>query len=90
VEARPAGRRESARFPAGATRQVLEADFRRIYAAEHDTTVYSLVRELLQEKLETEARVRIAAKRFLEIAENGPYVTADVIGIAREELHERS
>jgi plasmid stability protein len=62
----------------------------KVYAAEHDTTISCLVRELLQEKLQGEGRVQAAAKRVLEIAEKGPYFKADLKTIPREELHERS
>jgi plasmid stability protein len=61
----------------------------KIYAAEHDTTINSLVRELLQEKLTREGRARAAADRLLALAEAGPYFTTDPAAIAREELHER-
>jgi len=61
----------------------------KIYAAEHDTTINSLVRELLREKLSREARARAAADRFLAIAERGPYFTIDPGSICHEELYER-
>jgi plasmid stability protein len=61
----------------------------KIYAAEHDTTVNSLVRELLQEKLTREGRARAAAERVLQLAECGPYSAVDPSSIRREELHER-
>jgi hypothetical protein len=61
----------------------------KIYAAEHDTTINSLVRELLQEKLRREGRARAAADRLLAIADRGPYFTADPGSVSREELHER-
>jgi plasmid stability protein len=61
----------------------------KIYAAQHDTTINSLVRELLQEKLNHDVRVRAAAERLLAIAEGGPYFTMDPASIRREELHDR-
>ena len=62
----------------------------KIYAAEHDTTINSLVRELLQEKLSREGRARAATDRLLAIADRGPYFTTDPSSIPREKLHERS
>ncbi len=61
----------------------------KIYAAEHDTTINTVVRELLEETLSRESRARAAAQRFLEIAERGPLSTVDPGSIRREELHER-
>jgi plasmid stability protein len=62
----------------------------KIYAAEHDTTINSLVRELLQEKLTREGRAWAAAERLLAVAERGPYFKTDPSSIRREELYERS
>jgi len=61
----------------------------KVYAAEHDTTVNALIRELLQEKVDAEARARAAVERFLAIAEAGPYSSIDPGSIRREDLHER-
>jgi len=61
----------------------------KIYAAGHDTTINTLVRELLQEKLTPDVRTRAAIKRLLALADEGPYFTADPGSIRREELHER-
>jgi plasmid stability protein len=61
----------------------------KVYAAEHDTTVNALVRELLQEKLSSEERARAAAQRLLELAERGPHFTTDPGSIRREDLYER-
>jgi plasmid stability protein len=61
----------------------------KVYAAQHDTTVNALVRELLQTHVSAEARARAAAERFLAIADRGPYFTADPGAIRREELYER-
>jgi plasmid stability protein len=61
----------------------------KVYAAEHDTTINALVRELLQEALIRQGRTRAAADRLLGLADQGPYFTADPGSIPREELHER-
>jgi plasmid stability protein len=61
----------------------------KIYAAEHDTTVNALVRELLQDKISAEARAKAAVQRFLQLAERGPYSSVDPGSIRREELYER-
>jgi hypothetical protein len=61
----------------------------KVYAAQHDTTINTLVRELLQEKLTREGRARAAADRLLALAERGPYFAIDPGSIQREELHER-
>ena len=61
----------------------------KVYAAQHDTTVNAVVRELLQTHVSAEARARAAAERVLAIAERGPYSTVDPSTIRREELYER-
>jgi plasmid stability protein len=61
----------------------------KIYAAEHDTTVNAVVRQVLEEKLSAETRARAAAQRFLRLAEHGPYSTVNPLSIRREELYER-
>lgn len=61
----------------------------KVYAAEHGTTITTLVRELLQEALTREGRARAAADRLLALADQGPYFTADPGSIRREELYER-
>ena len=61
----------------------------KVYAAEHDTTINKLVRELLQEALIRQGRARAAADRLLALAEQGPYFTIDPGSIRREELYER-
>ncbi len=61
----------------------------KIYAAQHDTSINAIVRELLEERVSEEARVRAAVRRLLEIAERGPYFTTDPGSIRREELYER-
>jgi len=61
----------------------------KIYAAQHDTTVNALVRDLLQAKISAEARAKAATQRFLHLAEQGPHSTVDPGTIHREELYER-
>jgi len=61
----------------------------KVYAAEHDTTINTLVRELLQEALSREDKARAAAARLLAIAKAGPYFSIDPGSISRDELHER-
>jgi len=61
----------------------------KVYAAQHNTTMNALLRELLLEKLSKDDRVRTAAQRFLELARKGPNSTVDPHTIRREELHER-
>ena len=61
----------------------------KVYAAEHDTTINGLVRDLLQEMLTREGRARAAANRLLALAEQGPFFTTDPSSIRREELYER-
>jgi plasmid stability protein len=61
----------------------------KIYAAEHETTVNAMVRQLLEEKLTAEARARAAAERILQIAGRGPHSLVDPGSIRREELYER-
>ena len=61
----------------------------KVYAAEHDTTINTLVRELLQETLARTSRAQAAVDRLLALADRGPYFTTDPGAIRREELHER-
>ena len=61
----------------------------KVYAAEHDTTINAMVRDLLREALSRESRARTAVDRLLGLADRGPYFTADPGAIRREELHER-
>lgn len=60
-----------------------------MYAAEHDTSINALVRELLEDKVTQQKRARAAADRILDIASRGPYTAVDPGLIRREELHER-
>ncbi len=61
----------------------------KVFAAEHNTTLNSLIRQLLQEKLSRDARSRSAANRLLALADRGPYFTLEPSSFSREELHER-
>ena len=61
----------------------------KIYAAEHETSVNAVVRDLLQDALQSKSATRIAAKRFLALSDSGPLFTGDPGSISREELHER-
>jgi plasmid stability protein len=61
----------------------------KVYAAERDTTINALVRELLQDAIVREGRARIAADRLLALADQGPYFKTDPGSIPREELYER-
>ncbi len=61
----------------------------KVYAAEHDTTVNALVRELLLERLSPADRARAATKRILEIAQNGVSSPVDPGSIRREDIYDR-
>lgn len=61
----------------------------KVYAAQHDTTVNSMVRELLEEKLSSTDKMQAAVDRILAFADKGPYFTADLSSIDRDEYHER-
>ena len=59
------------------------------YAAAHDTSVNTLVRELLEQKLNSRDQTRDVVKRLLELAEQGLQTNVDPGSIRREELYER-
>ena len=61
----------------------------KVYAAEHDTSVNALVKELLEEKLTLGSRIPAAGRRMLDLAEQGPSSSVDPGSIRRDELHER-
>jgi hypothetical protein len=61
----------------------------RIFAAQRDTTLNALLREMLQEKLDKEGRMRAAIERMLDIADHGPWSHVDPGSFRREELYER-
>jgi hypothetical protein len=61
-----------------------------VYAAEHNTTLNTLVRELLEEKLSAQARAKAAAERLLQLSKEGRLLSPiDPSTIRREELYER-
>jgi plasmid stability protein len=61
----------------------------KVYAAQRDTSINSVVKELLEQVVSAEDRVRAAGARILEIAENGPFSSVDPGSVSREEMHER-
>jgi len=61
----------------------------KVYAAQHDTNVNTIVRELLQQHLNSQERARLAADRLLALADQGPYFEIDPGSIRREDLYER-
>ena len=61
----------------------------KVYAAERDTTINSLIRELLHETVTRHDRVRAAGERLLALADRGPFFTADPRSFSRDEVHER-
>jgi predicted DNA-binding protein len=61
----------------------------KVYAAQHDTTINGMVRELLEGKLNSDEDLQAAVDRILAIAHEGPYFTADLSKIDRDEYHER-
>ena len=61
----------------------------KVYAAQHDTTVNALVRQLLQEKLNAADPAVKAAEQLLALAERAPLFDGDPGEIRREELYER-
>lgn len=60
----------------------------KVFAAQNDTTVNALVRELLETAVSGRQRERAAVARFLDIAQE-VRTTVDPGKIRREELHER-
>ena len=61
----------------------------KVHAAQRNSTVNALVRQLLEEALSDDRRTRAAADRLLAIAERGPYFERDPRSVRREEIHER-
>lgn len=61
----------------------------KVYAAQNDTTMNGLVKELLEQKLTDNDRVQRAGRRILEIAAEGPYHFTAPGPLSREEMHER-
>jgi plasmid stability protein len=61
----------------------------KVYAAQHDTSVNALMKQLLQERLDQEDPYKAAGRRFLEIVSRGPFVDIDPGTIKREDLYDR-
>ena len=61
----------------------------RVYAAQRDTTINGVVKELLEKTVSSEDKARAAADRILEVARRGPWSAVDPGSISREEMHER-
>jgi len=63
----------------------------KVFAAQHNTTVNALVKELLEDKVTAEGRerARAAGNKFLEIAREGPHFTGDPRSIKREDLYRK-
>jgi hypothetical protein len=61
----------------------------RIFAAERDTTLNALLREMLQDRLDKEGRMRAAVRRMLEIADEEPRSPVDPGSFRREDLYDR-
>jgi plasmid stability protein len=59
-----------------------------IYAAQHNTSIAALVRELLEQAVSGEARNRATISEFLAIGKRAR-ANDDPGNIQREELHER-
>jgi len=61
----------------------------KVYAAQHDTTVTALVKDLLEKTVtaESESRARAAGKRFLELAREGTNSTVDPGAFPRDEIY---
>ena len=58
--------------------------------AVRNITLNTLARELQEQALSDDRRMRAAADRLLAIAECGPYFKRDPRSIGREDTHERS
>jgi plasmid stability protein len=61
----------------------------KVYAAQNDTTINSVVRELLEQRVSREDRMRLAADRILAIADHGPLTSEDPGLISRDAIYER-
>ena len=62
----------------------------KVYAAQRDTSINGVVRELLEQLVSSESRYQAAADRLLELADQGtPYTSVDPGAIPREELYDR-
>lgn len=61
----------------------------KVYAAERDTSISSLVEEFPEQTVSSEERLRAAGDRILEIARRGPHSKVDPGSIRCEETHDR-
>ena len=61
----------------------------KVFAAQHDTTMNAMVRELLEEKLRSNRRAIAAVEQMLAIAAEAPLFSVDLQSYSRDELHER-
>ena len=61
----------------------------KVFAAQHDTTMNAMVRELLEEKLSSNRRAIAAVEQMLAIAAEAPLFSVDLQSFSRDELHER-
>jgi plasmid stability protein len=61
----------------------------KVYAAERDTSINTLVREFLEQTVSSQDRMRAAGARILEIARRGLHSSVDPASIRRDEIHER-
>jgi hypothetical protein len=61
----------------------------KVYAAQRDTTINGVVKELLEKTVCSEDKAKAAGARILEIARRGPWSAVDPGSITREEMHER-
>jgi len=61
----------------------------KVYAAQRDTTINGVVKELLEKTVCSEDKARAAADRILEVAKRGPGSAVDPGSISRKEMHER-
>jgi len=61
----------------------------KVYAAEHDTSINTLVKELLNDAVSGQDRMRRAGALILDFARRGPHSITDPASIRREEIYER-
>jgi len=62
----------------------------KVYAAAHDTTINTLVKNLLVQAVSQESRARAAAEHLLALAEEGRLsFKGDPSAIRREDIHKR-
>ena len=61
----------------------------KVYAAERDTSINTMVKDFLEQTVSSQDRIRAAGALILEIARRGPHSSVDPGAIHREEIHER-